>query len=295
MKLVDPTLTRRERQREETYAEIVRVSRELLREGAELSLRAVAGRMGMTAPALYRYVASYQELVDLVAFEIDKSATEGFAAAADELPEDDPAGRLVAAATEYFLIRRLYERHIEQALITVGLALATVALFEGIWGTDPIYTARPEWLTQTTEILGAKIPNDRFLLIAAAALVLGAIVLFLQRTRYGLIIRAGVENRSMVTALGIDVPTPDTLTKEAIRVAFDQLPEHFRTPVLLVDVEGLTYREAAEAMDVPIGTIMSRLSRGRALLRVELARHAPGSSGQAQHTTGQSDNRRARS
>ena len=114
-------------------------------------------------------------------------------------------GAVVAAATEYFLIRRLYERHIEQALITVGLALASVALFEGIWGTDPIYTAKPEWLTQTTEVLGARIPNDRFLLIICAALVLGGIVLFLQRTRYGLIIRAGVENRSMVTALGIDV------------------------------------------------------------------------------------------
>jgi len=114
-------------------------------------------------------------------------------------------GAVVAAATEYFLIRRLYERHIEQALVTVGLALATVALFEGIWGTDPIYTAKPEWLAQTTEILGAKIPNDRFLLIACAAVVLLGIVLFLQRTRYGLIIRAGVENRSMVTALGIDV------------------------------------------------------------------------------------------
>ncbi|GAA1748229.1 branched-chain amino acid ABC transporter permease [Agromyces humatus] len=120
-------------------------------------------------------------------------------------------GAVVAAATEYFLIRRLYERHIEQALITVGLALATVALFEGIWGTDPIYTARPEWLTQTTEILGAKIPNDRFLLIVCAALVLGGIVLFLRKTRYGLIIRAGVENRSMVTALGIDVRRSFTL------------------------------------------------------------------------------------
>jgi AcrR family transcriptional regulator len=93
--------TRRERQREETYGEIVRASRELLAEGAELSLRAVAGRMGLTAPALYRYVASYQELVDLVAFEIDKAATERFAAAADLLPEDDHAGRLVASTTEF--------------------------------------------------------------------------------------------------------------------------------------------------------------------------------------------------
>ena len=97
----DPGLTRRERQREATYVEIVRASRELLGEGAELSLRAVAGRMGITAPALYRYVSSYQELVDLVAFEIDKSATERMERAAAALPEDDVAGRLVVSATTF--------------------------------------------------------------------------------------------------------------------------------------------------------------------------------------------------
>lgn len=114
-------------------------------------------------------------------------------------------GALFAAATEYLLIRRLYERHIEQVLVTVGLALASVALFDGIWGTDPEFIRGPAWLIQTTEILGARIPNNRFVLIAVAALVLVGIVLFLRYTRYGLIIRAGVENRSMVTALGIDV------------------------------------------------------------------------------------------
>lgn len=80
------------------------------------------------------------------------------------------------------------------------------------------------------------------------------------------------------TALVADAPTPDTLTAEAVKAAFDRLPEHFRTLVLLVDVEGLTYREAADALDVPIGTVMSRLSRGRGLLRVTLAEHAPGPS-----------------
>ena len=60
-----------------------------------------------------------------------------------------------------------------------------------------------------------------------------------------------------------------------MKAAFDRLPEHFRTLVLLVDVEGLTYREAAEALNVPIGTVMSRLNRGRGLLRLELARHVP--------------------
>lgn len=120
-------------------------------------------------------------------------------------------GATVAVLTEVLVIRRLYERHIEQALVTVGISLAAVALFEGIWGSDPIYTDRPAWLTETTEILGARIPNDRFLLILCAGVVLGGIVLFLRRTRYGLIIRAGVENRHMVTALGIDVRRSFTL------------------------------------------------------------------------------------
>ena len=120
-------------------------------------------------------------------------------------------GAVVAALTEFFLIRPLYTRHIEQVLVTVGLALASVALFEGIWGTDPIYTTKPAWLGQTTSMLGARIPNDRFLLIGCAVLVLLGIVVFLKRTRYGLIIRAGVENRSMVTALGIDVRRAFTL------------------------------------------------------------------------------------
>ncbi len=100
--LEDPApTTRRERQREATFEEIVRASRELLTQGAELSLRAVAAKMGLTAPALYRYVASYQELVDLVAYEIDKAATERFAAAADTLPADDAGGRLLLAVTEF--------------------------------------------------------------------------------------------------------------------------------------------------------------------------------------------------
>ena len=114
-------------------------------------------------------------------------------------------GALFATITEFALIRPLYERHIEQVLVTVGLSFAAIALFEGIWGTDPIYIAGPSWLKQTTEVLGAKIPNTYWILMIAAALVLIALVLFLRKTRYGTIIRAGVENRAMVTALGIDV------------------------------------------------------------------------------------------
>jgi branched-chain amino acid transport system permease protein len=121
------------------------------------------------------------------------------------------AGAVFAALTERLLVQRLYERHIEQVLVTVGLALATVALFDGIWGTDPRFITGPAWMESTTRIAGANVPNDRFVAIAVALVVLAAMVVFLQRTRYGMIIRAGVENRSMVTALGIDVRNAFTL------------------------------------------------------------------------------------
>ncbi|MDQ0613076.1 branched-chain amino acid transport system permease protein [Microbacterium sp. W4I4] len=120
-------------------------------------------------------------------------------------------GALFAAGTELLLIRPLYERHIEQVLVTVGLSFAAVALFEGIWGTDPITIAGPPWLGETTSVLGASIPNKYWVLIIAAGLVLTGLVIFLKKTRYGMIIRAGVENRAMVTALGIDVRRSFTL------------------------------------------------------------------------------------
>ncbi|HEY4616228.1 MAG TPA: branched-chain amino acid ABC transporter permease [Citricoccus sp.] len=120
-------------------------------------------------------------------------------------------GALLAALTEFILIRPLYERHIEQVLVTVGLNLAAIALFEGIWGTDPVFISGPTWMGMTTNVFGAQIPNHLFVTILVAAAVLGAMVLFLKKTRYGMIIRAGVENRSMVTALGIDVRRAFTL------------------------------------------------------------------------------------
>jgi branched-chain amino acid transport system permease protein len=121
------------------------------------------------------------------------------------------AGAVFAALVELVLIRPLYKRHIEQVLVTVGLGLATTALVVAIWGNDSRTVVAPAWLGKTTTILGAHIPNDRWLLIIAAIVVLIALNAFLKRTRYGLIIRAGVENRAMVTALGIDVRRAFTL------------------------------------------------------------------------------------
>ncbi len=66
-------------------------------------------------------------------------------------------------------------------------------------------------------------------------------------------------------------PLPDTLTDEEILAALDQIPEDFRNVVLLVDVEEFAYKEAAEILGIPVGTVMSRLSRGRKQLRDRLA------------------------
>jgi len=120
-------------------------------------------------------------------------------------------GGAFAALVELTLIRPLYRRHIEQVLVTVGLALSITALVRAIWGNDARTVAVPGWVGRTTNVLGASIPNDRWIEIATAVVVLAGLNAFLRRTRYGLIVRAGVENRAMVTALGIDVRRAFTL------------------------------------------------------------------------------------
>ncbi len=64
------------------------------------------------------------------------------------------------------------------------------------------------------------------------------------------------------------------LIDDDISNALEELPEDFRTVVLLCDVEGFTYEEIANMLDVPIGTIRSRLHRGRNLLKAQLMEYA---------------------
>jgi branched-chain amino acid transport system permease protein len=120
-------------------------------------------------------------------------------------------GALLGTFVELVFIRPLYRRPVEQVLVTVGLALALGALVFGIWGADPKLVLLPDWMVDTTTILGASIPNDRFVEIATALVVLVFLVGLLRFTRIGLVIRAGVENRAMVQALGIDVRRAFTL------------------------------------------------------------------------------------
>jgi len=75
-----------------------------------------------------------------------------------------------------------------------------------------------------------------------------------------------------LAATGVEAPEPipEHLTDVEILAALENLPEEFRSVALLVDVEELSYKEAADVVGVPIGTVMSRLSRARQRLREEL-------------------------
>jgi len=66
-------------------------------------------------------------------------------------------------------------------------------------------------------------------------------------------------------------PVPQRLSDETILSALGRLSPQYQEVVVLCDVEELIYKEIAEALAIPIGTVMSRLHRGRALLRSELA------------------------
>ena len=71
-----------------------------------------------------------------------------------------------------------------------------------------------------------------------------------------------------------EAPLPEQIDDEEVIRALDEVPQHFKEIVVLSDVEGFAYKEIAEIMDIPIGTVMSRLHRGRKILRSKLAVYA---------------------
>ncbi len=71
--------------------------------------------------------------------------------------------------------------------------------------------------------------------------------------------------------LTYDPPVPQELRDEDVLAALDRVPENYRAVILLADVQEFSYKEVAETLDIPIGTVMSRLNRGRKLLRSTLS------------------------
>lgn len=94
----DRSTTRRDRLRAETREEIVAAAQQLVADGEELSMRAVARAVGMTAPALYRYVRDHEDLVDQVGGVLYDQLLAELLAARDAVDGDDLPGRLTAMA-----------------------------------------------------------------------------------------------------------------------------------------------------------------------------------------------------
>lgn len=78
-------------------------------------------------------------------------------------------------------------------------------------------------------------------------------------------------DETLEQTLAYTSPVPEHLTDEEVISAFQDIPAKYREVVLLVDVQEFTYKEVSEIMNVPIGTVMSRLSRGRTALAEKLS------------------------
>ncbi len=85
---------------------------------------------------------------------------------------------------------------------------------------------------------------------------------------------AKAESHTSTGLRSAEVEALDRMTDSLVIEALAELPDDFRMAVYLADVEGFSYKEIAEIMGTPIGTVMSRLSRGRAQLRKALAAYA---------------------
>jgi RNA polymerase sigma-70 factor (ECF subfamily) len=66
----------------------------------------------------------------------------------------------------------------------------------------------------------------------------------------------------------------DLFPDDEVKQALEDLPDNFRLPVILADVEGFSYKEIAEMLEIPIGTVMSRLHRGRKAMQKALFSYA---------------------
>jgi RNA polymerase sigma-70 factor (ECF subfamily) len=103
------------------------------------------------------------------------------------------------------------------------------------------------------------------------------------RRRGRVIVDSSIEER-VTSIMPFVPPIPDRLTDEDMLEALRQIPEPYQAVILLCDVEEMTYKEIAAALRVPIGTVMSRLHRGRELLRTELIRRGAGPAAASQRT-----------
>jgi branched-chain amino acid transport system permease protein len=131
-------------------------------------------------------------------------------------------GAMLGMVIEIVLIRPFYGNPVTQLVLTLGLSIALIDLIEGVWGEEGNPPMEPPslfgescrsdsliaWFSEncrSIDVFGRAFPTYRLFIIAIGVLVFIGVGLLLQRTRVGMIIRAGVQDSEMVQALGINV------------------------------------------------------------------------------------------
>jgi len=112
---------------------------------------------------------------------------------------------VLGVLAERILLRRIRGQPMPEILLTVGLAIVLGDLSLWIWGGTPRQIPLPSYLTGAVTLGPIVYPRFRLFLLLVAAVVGLALYVMLYRTRIGVIVRAGVDDREMVSAMGIDV------------------------------------------------------------------------------------------
>jgi branched-chain amino acid transport system permease protein len=112
---------------------------------------------------------------------------------------------LIGALIEFLLLRRLYAApELLQLTATFALVLIIRDAVLAVWGAEDLLGPRAPGLASTIELFGRAVPQYDLFLLVAGPLVLLALTLLLTRTRFGILVRAASENRTLTGALGID-------------------------------------------------------------------------------------------
>ncbi|MBL8383892.1 MAG: branched-chain amino acid ABC transporter permease [Burkholderiales bacterium] len=122
------------------------------------------------------------------------------------------ATMILGLVIERVALMRLYARdHLDQVLATFGLILVFNEVVRYIWGPSSIYMNAPEALSGQVTLFGLNYPSYRFAIIGVGLAVAGGLYLVINRTRLGMLIRAGASNAEMVSALGVDIRFLNTM------------------------------------------------------------------------------------
>jgi len=105
---------------------------------------------------------------------------------------------------EPLLLRRLRGRHLDQVLLTIGVALVIVDVIGQVWGREVRSLSAPAGLDGSVTLIGGVYPVYRLFVMAFGVALAAAMAAIYRRTRIGMLIRAGVQDAEMLGALGVD-------------------------------------------------------------------------------------------